>query len=262
MSPPPENWRATMAKPARRARTVLITGASRGLGLGIARKLVAAGYCVIAVARKPNKELTAAIAQAKRGRRGALHFVAFDLGEIGEIAQLVRSLRKEFGPLFGLVNNAALGLDGALSLMHNSQIEELIRVNTLSPIVLSKYVVRSMMSEGAGRVVNIASIIGSTGYSGLSVYAATKASMLGFTRSLAREVGRLGITVNAVAPGFLETDMTHGLTGEQRQQVTRRSALRKLASVDDVADAVEYLLSDKAQSISGTVLTVDAGATA
>jgi 3-oxoacyl-[acyl-carrier protein] reductase len=244
------------------SRTVLITGASRGLGLGIARKLVAGGYDVIAVARKDNKELNAAIAQAKRAKKGALHFVAFDLGEIDKIPEFVRDLRKKFGPLFGLVNNAALGLDGALSLMHNSQIEQLIRVNTLSPIVLTKYVVRAMMSESAGRIVNVASIIGFTGYSGLSVYGATKASMLGFTRSLAREVGRLGITVNAVAPGFLDTDMTHGLAGEQRAQVVRRSALRRLAGVDDVANAVEYLLSDKAKSISGTVLTVDAGATA
>jgi 3-oxoacyl-[acyl-carrier protein] reductase len=249
-------------KAANSVRTVLVTGGSRGLGLGIARKLVAGGYRVIAVARKPSKELTAAIAQAKRGKRGSLHFVAFDLGNTDEIPALVRNLRREFGPLFGLVNNAALGLDGALSLMHNSQIEELVRVNTLSPIVLSKYVVRAMMSERQGRIVNVASIIGFTGYSGLSVYAATKASMLGFTRSLAREVGRLGITVNAVAPGFLDTEMTHGLGGAQREQVVRRSALRRLASVDDVADAVEYLLSDKAQSVSGTVLTIDAGATA
>ena len=161
---------------------------------------------------------------------------AFDLGKIDKIPELVRNLRKEFGPLFGLVNNAALGLDGALSLMHNSQIEELVRVNTLSPIVLTKYVVRAMMSERKGRIVNVASIIGFTGYSGLSVYAATKASMLGFTRSLAREVGRLGITVNAVAPGFLDTEMTHGLAGEQREQVMRRSALRRLAGVDDVAE--------------------------
>jgi len=146
--------------------------------------------------------------------------------------------------------------------MHNSRIEELIRINTLSPIVLTKYVVRAMMSDGEGRIVNVASIIGFTGYSGLSVYGATKASMLGFTRSLAREVGRLGITVNAIAPGFLDTEMTHGLAGEQRERVVRRSALRRLAGVDDVANAVEYLLSDKARSISGTVLTVDAGATA
>lgn len=251
-----------MAKSAKTARTVLVTGASRGLGLGIARNLATSGYSVIALARTQTKELTAAIAEVQRAKGGALHFVPFDLGKIDKIPELVRELRKDFGPLFGLVNNAALGLDGALSLMHNSQIEELVRVNTLSPIVLSKYVVRAMMSERCGRIVNIASIIASTGYSGLSVYAATKASMLGFTRSLAREVGRLGITVNAVAPGFLDTDMTHGLAGEQRQQVMRRSALRRLASVDDVANAVEYLLSDRAQSVSGTVLTVDAGATA
>jgi 3-oxoacyl-[acyl-carrier protein] reductase len=243
-------------------RTILVTGGSRGLGLGIARKLVAGGYDVIAVARSDNKELAAAIAEAKRAKHGALHFVPFDLGEIPKIPDLVRNLRKQFGPLFGLVNNAALGHDGALPLMHNSRIEELIRINTLSPIVLTKYVARAMMSDGEGRIVNVASIIGFTGYSGLSVYGATKASMLGFTRSLAREVGRLGITVNAVAPGFLDTEMTHGLAGEQRERVVRRSAMRRLAGVDDVADAVEYLLSDKARSISGTVLTVDAGATA
>ncbi len=243
-------------------RSVLVTGGSRGLGLAIAQGLAGAGYGVIAVARKKSKEVTAAIAESARARQGALHFVPFDLGRIDEIPDFVRGLRKEFGPLFGLVNNAALGHDGVLATMHNSRIEELVRVNTLSPIVLSKYVVRAMMSERAGRIVNVASIVGFTGYSGLSAYAATKASMLGFTRSLAREVGRLGITVNAVAPGFLATEMTHGLAGEQRQQVTRRSALRRLAEVDDVATAVEYLLSDKARNISGTVLTIDAGATA
>ncbi len=251
-----------MADRAEPVRNVLVTGASRGLGLGMARTLAESGYCVIGVARKNTKEFTDAVAEARREGRGALYFVPFDLGKIDDIADLVRTLRRDYGPLFGLVNNAAIGLDGALSLMHNSQIEELVRINTLSPIVLTKFVVRSMMSEGAGRIVNVASIIGFTGYSGLSVYAATKASMLGFTRSLAREVGRLGITVNAVAPGFIETEMTDRLAGEQRQRVARRSALRKLASVGDVANAVEYLLSDKAQSISGTVLTVDAGATA
>jgi 3-oxoacyl-[acyl-carrier protein] reductase len=243
-------------------RNVLVTGASRGLGLGIARKLTSVGYQVIAVARQKSKYVTEAIAEAKHGNHAPLHFEPFDLGKIEEIPDLVKKVRREFGPLYGLINNAAVGHDGALALMPNGQIEQLVRLNTLSPMVLSKYVVRSMMSERSGRIVNVASIIGFTGYSGLSVYAATKASMIGFTRSLAREVGRLGINVNAVAPGFLDTDMTHGLAGEQRQKVMRRSALRRLASVDDVADAVEFLLGDQAQSISGTVLTVDAGATA
>src|ERR1700724_3336258 len=153
----PENWRGAMAKPA---RTVLVTGASRGLGLGIARQLADAGYDVIALARQKSKQVTDAIAEAKRGKSGALHFVSFDLGEVGEIPGLVKDLRKDFGPLFGLVNNAAVGHDGALAMMHNSEIVELVRVNTLSPIILTKYVVRAMMSVASGRVVNVNSIIG------------------------------------------------------------------------------------------------------
>jgi len=243
-------------------RSVLVTGGSRGLGLAICQKLAGSGYRVIAVARRKNKDLTAALARAECANRGALHFVPFDLGEIDEIPGLVRGLRKEFGPLFGLVNNAAIGVEGALAMMHNAKIEEQVRLNTLSPIVLTKYVVRGMMSAGAGRIVNIASIIGATGYSGLAAYAATKTSMLGFTRSLAREVGRLGINVNAVSPGFLATDMTSVFNDEQRQQIVRRTALRRFPEVDDVANAVEFLLSDKARNITGTVLTVDAGTTA
>jgi len=118
------------------------------------------------------------------------------------------------------------------------------------------------MNEGAGRIVNISSIMASTGYSGLSVYGATKASMIGFTKSLAREVGRLGITVNAVAPGFLETELTASMNDRQRQQIARRSALLRLADVRDVAGAVVFLLSEKARNITGTVLTIDAGSTA
>src|SRR5438105_8725146 len=117
-------------------------------------------------------------------------------------------------------------------------------MNTISPIVLTKYAVRSMLSKGGGRVVNVASVIGFTGYSGLSVYGATKASMIGFTRSLAREVGRLGVNVNAVAPGFIDTEMTKSLDDEKRQQVARRSALRRLPQIDDVANAVEFLLGE------------------
>src|SRR5205807_4201926 len=149
--------------------------------------------------------------------------IPFDLGDIQELPALGKRLRNDFGPIYGLVNNAALGFDGALAVMGDAQIERLIRVNTLSPIILTKYVVRHMMADGGGRVVNVASILGFTGYSGLSVYGATKASMIGFTRSLAREVGRLGVNVNAIAPGFLETDMTQGLEGQRREDVARRS---------------------------------------
>jgi len=243
-------------------RNVIVTGGSRGLGLGIAARLAAAGYSVIAVARKTSAPLTGAIEAATRAKTGALHFAACDLGEIEKIPDLVRGLRKQHGPIYALVNNAAIGTDGVLATMHNAKIETLVRVNTLSPIVLTKYVVRQMMADGGGRIVNVSSIIGFTGYSGLSVYGATKASMLGFTRSLAREVGRLGVNVNAVAPGFMDTEMTQGLEGEQRAKVARRSALRRLPEVEDVANAVEFLLGEGGKSITGTVLTVDAGSTA
>ncbi len=243
-------------------RNVIVTGASRGLGLGIARRLAGAEYRVIAVARKENSQLTAAIEEADRSAPGSLKFLSFDLGEIDRIPELVKSIRKDFGPICGLVNNAGISFDGSLGLMPTTQIEQLIRVNTISPIVLTKYVVRAMMADGGGRIVNMASIMAFTGYSGLSVYGATKAAIVGFTRSLAREVGRMGVNVNAVAPGFVDTDLTHGLTDEQRQKIERRSALHRLVKVEDVANAVEFLLSEKAKNMTGTVLTVDAGSTA
>jgi 3-oxoacyl-[acyl-carrier protein] reductase len=243
---------------------VLVTGGSRGLGLGIVRRLVCEGYCAIAVARRMSDELASAIDAGKSARppRGAVHFLPIDLGEVRAIPAFVARLRKDFGPIHGLVNNAGIGTEGALAMMHNTQIERLIRLNTLSPIVLTKYVVRHMMADGGGRIVNVASIVGFTGYAGLSVYSATKASLIGFTRSLAREVGRLGVNVNAVAPGFLDTDMTQSLEAERREQVMRRSALRRFPEVDDVAQAVEFLLGPKSKNITGTVLTVDAGSTA
>jgi 3-oxoacyl-[acyl-carrier protein] reductase len=243
-------------------RNVIVTGGSRGLGLGIARRLVGVGYRVIAIARRQNSEFIEAIREAELANPGSLHFVPFDLSEIEGIADLVKTVRKDFGPIYGLVNNAGMSFDGVLALMPTSQIEQLLRVNTLSPIVLSKYVVRTMMADGGGRIVNLSSITAFTGYSGLSVYAATKASIIGFSRSLAREAGRMGVNVNSVAPGFVDTDMTKDLKDEQRQQIKRRSALKRLVDVDDVSDAVEFLLSDKARNITGTVLTVDAGNTA
>lgn len=243
-------------------RNVVVTGGSRGIGLGIARTLAAAGYHAIAVARKETDQLSSAIRETESDNPGSLHFAPFDLSRVEEIAGFVKTLRKEFGPIYGLVNNAGISFDGALSLMPNAQIEQLVRINTVSPIVLTKYVVRAMMADGGGRVVNIASIMGFTGYSGLSVYGATKASLIGFTRSLAREVGRMGVNVNAIAPGFVDTEMTYGLKEEQKQKVVRRSSLRRLADVEDVANAVEFLLGCKSKSITGTVLTVDAGSTA
>jgi 3-oxoacyl-[acyl-carrier protein] reductase len=243
-------------------RNVIVTGGSRGLGLGIVRRLASAGYNVIAISRKESSELQSAMQEAAQAGAGSIHFVPFDLSAIDDIPDLVRRLRKDFGAIYGLVNNAGMSFDGTLALMPASQIEQLMRVNAVSPIVLTKHVVRSMMADGGGRIVNISSITAFTGYSGLSVYSATKAALIGFSRSLAREAGRMGVNVNCVAPGFVETDMTQGMKDEQREQIERRSALKRLAEVDDVANAVEYLLGDKAKNITGTVLTVDAGATA
>jgi 3-oxoacyl-[acyl-carrier protein] reductase len=243
-------------------RKVIVTGGSRGLGLAIVRRLVCEGYCAIVVARQMNDLLAASIEQAERSRPGSMQFAPFDLEDVGGLRHFVKELRTDLGPIYGLVNNAAVGTDGSLALMPNADIERLIRVNVLSPIILTKYVMRHMLADGGGRIVNVASIAGFTGYSGLSVYGATKASLIGFTRSLAREVGRRGVNVNAVAPGFLDTEMTQGLDEERRGQLARRSALRRLPDVCDAADAVEFLLGPKARSITGTVLTVDAGSTA
>jgi 3-oxoacyl-[acyl-carrier protein] reductase len=238
-------------------RNVLVTGGSRGVGLAIAQKLAADGFRVFALARSESGALKAAVAA-----QPAIGFVPFDLSEVEKIAELVRDLKTEHGPFYGLVNNAALGTDGLLSNMHNADIERLVRLNTLSPIILTKYAARAMMTTGEGRIVNISSIVAEHGAGGLSVYAATKASLLGFTRSLARDMGKLGVTVNAVAPGFMTTEMTKSMNDAQRDKIVRRSALRRLVDVDDVAHAVSYLMSDGARNVTGTVLTVDAGTTA
>jgi 3-oxoacyl-[acyl-carrier protein] reductase len=243
-------------------RNVIVSGGSRGLGLAMSRALASGGYRVIAVARSLSAELTAAVSAAAADGRGSIEFRACDLSDLSLIAPLVRSMRADFGPLYGLVNNAGLGTSGILSSMRDQDIQRLIQLNTVSPIVLSKYVLKSMMSQREGRIVNIASIVAATGYSGLSVYSATKASLIGFTRSLAREVGQLGITVNALAPGFVDTEMTHELTDSQRQTIARRSALHRMPEPIDIANSVEFLLGDGGRNITGTVITIDAGNTA
>ncbi|MGC1304370.1 MAG: SDR family NAD(P)-dependent oxidoreductase [Caulobacteraceae bacterium] len=239
--------------------SVIVTGGSRGLGLGVAKTLAAQGYRVIAVARSPSDALRAAQADSAKAGTGEIHFTAWDLSDIGTLGELAKHIKAEHGAPFGLVNNAGVGTAGVLANMRPSDIEGLIRLNTTSPIVLTRFLVGSMMARSRGRIVNMASIIASTGYSGLSVYGATKASLVGFTKSLAREVGRAGVTVNAVAPGFIDTELTSDLEPDARARIAGRSALRRLAEVDDVAAAVAYLVSDAAKNITGAVLTVDAG---
>ncbi len=191
-----------------------------------------------------------------------VRFEPFDLSNVDDIAVFVRRLKAEHGGFYGLVNNAGIGTSGLLTNLSQAQIEALIRLNTLSPILLTKYVVRQMLVAGEGRVVNMASIIASTGFNGLSVYGATKASLVGFTRSLAREVGRVGVTVNAVAPGFIETELTGSVDASGLEKIAGRSALGRLAMAQDVAAAVSFLMSEGARNVTGTVMTVDAGGTA
>jgi 3-oxoacyl-[acyl-carrier protein] reductase len=243
-------------------RNVLITGGSRGLGLAMASTLASAGYRSIAVARSMSTELSEAIRSALESGTGAIEFRACDLSDVSQISSLVRALRADFGPIYGLVNNAGLGTSGMLGNMRDQDIQRLIQLNTLSPILLSKYVVRGMMLQKEGRIVNISSIVASTGYSGLAVYSATKAALVGFTRSLAREVGQLGITVNALAPGFIVTEMTHEMQESQRDQIARRSALKRMPEPIDVARSVEFLLGEGGRNITGTIITIDAGNTA
>src|SRR5437868_11991734 len=155
-------------------RNVLVTGGSRGIGLAIVRRLSASGYHAIAIARRESDEIAAA-----RKAGGSVAFVPYDLGNIDAMADLVKSLRTQHGPIYGLVNNAGIGTEGLLTVMRMSEIEQPSRINTLSPIALTRQVARSMMAQGEGRIVNMASVVALTGYTALSVYAATKASMVG-----------------------------------------------------------------------------------
>ena len=235
---------------------VIVTGASRGLGLAISQRLAADGYKVLAVSRSDSLELNV-LCNGK-----SVFFEPFDLSDTSKIHEWVGGLIKRHGRIYGLVNNAAVGTDGVLATMHERDIANLLLVNLHSPILLTKYVSRSMLISGSGRIINISSIIGSTGFSGLSVYAATKAGLIGFTKSLSREVGKAGITVNCVAPGFMDTEMTRGIAPEKLMSIKRRSPSGKLASVTSVAASVSFLLGEGGGMINGTTLTVDAGSTA
>lgn len=236
---------------------VVVTGGTRGLGLAISQKLDRTGYKVIVVGRNCSEECSAWIESSESAA-----FESFDLSNTHLIHEFSKTISKKYGRPYALINNAALGLDGVLATMHETDISQVIKVNIEAPILLAKYLLRPMLINQRGRIVNISSIIGSTGFKGLAVYGATKAALNGFTKSLSREVGKAGITVNSVAPGYMATDMTQGLELEKLESIKRRSPMGELVQPEDVASMVDYLLSARASKITGTVFTVDAGSTA
>lgn len=240
-------------------KSVLVTGVSRGLGLAIAQRLMAdpEDYHVIGLSRRLSPEYEALV----DGSGGKARFVSFDMSNLGDIPEMVSTLTAEHGIFWGLVNNAGIGMDGILATMHRTDIEKVIAVNLTAPVILTKYVSRGMLSAREGRIVNISSIIASTGFHGLAAYAASKAGLEGFTRSLSREVGKRGITVNCVAPGYMETEMTEGIDARKMESIRRRATLG-LATPQDAAGAVAYLLGPEAARTTGTILTVDGGSTA
>lgn len=236
-------------------KLVVVTGASRGLGLEICRQVSAAGYQVVAVARSCSPQL-------ERLLSANVVFEPFDLAHTESIHEFSRRIQTQYRRPWALINNAGIGQNSILATLHESELEQLLKVNLQAPILLSKYLLRGMLLNQGGRLINITSIVANTGFNGLSVYGASKAGLEGFTKSLAREVGKLGVTVNNIAPGYMQTEMTEALQGAALEKISRRQALKRLVTPEEVAASVVFLLSEQSSAITGTTLTVDGGATA
>ena len=236
---------------------ILISGGSKGLGLDICKKLLLnESNQVITFARKSNSQVEKLMKENKR-----FSFNEFDLCQLDKIKEFVNKLKKDFGPIECLINNAAVGSDGILATMHDNDIKDALTINSVAPIILTKYCVKNMLLLKHGNIINISSIVANTGFNGLSVYAATKSSQIGFTKSLARELGKVNINVNAILPGFMETEMTSGIKNDNLQKILRRSPMNKLPNISSVTSMVEYLISKNANDVTGQSFVIDAGAT-
>jgi len=242
-------------------RCVLVTGGSRGLGLGLVSDLLGQGYAVATCSRASGAAIAAL--QARHGD-GRLFWAACRIGDEADEENYFANVDAWVGrrSFYGLVNNAGIAVEGILATFPTIETERIIAVNLLGAIRMARLALRRLLaSRMGGRIVNISSIIGSRGYTGLAAYSASKAGLDGLTRSLAREVGRRAITVNSVAPGYLETEMSATLAPRQQQQIVNRTPLGRLGRVDDVVPAIRFLLSDEAQFITGQTLVIDGGVT-
>jgi 3-oxoacyl-[acyl-carrier protein] reductase len=238
-------------------QAAIVTGASRGIGRAIALELARQGATVIGTATTETgaQAITAAFADAGLNGRGAV----LDVNDAAAAEALIDATVKEFGGLAILVNNAGITQDNLAMRMKDDEWDAVIDTNLKSVFRLSRAVLRPMMKARSGRIINITSVVGSSGNPGQANYAAAKAGVAGMTRALAREIGSRGITVNCVAPGFIDTDMTKDLPAEQQAALQQQIPLGRLGSPDDIAHAVAFLASPQAGYITGTTLHVNGG---
>lgn len=233
----------------------LVSGASRGIGAAIARTLAAHGAHVIGTATTETGAAAITAALQPYGGEGRVLRIA----EADSIEQLISGIEKGMGAIAILVNNAGITRDNLLMRMKESEWDDIMQINLKSVFRASKAVLRAMMKARHGRIINITSVVGAMGNAGQANYAAAKAGLMGFSKSLAREVGSRGITVNCVAPGFIDTDMTRALPEEQRNQFAAQTALGRFGTPDDIANAVLFLASEQASYITGQTLHVNGG---
>jgi len=237
-------------------RHIVISGGSRGLGKALVSGLLESGYRVSTFSRTPTS-FTDGLQ-----RNENFHYASADAEDSGSLKAFLKSAADRFGDPHGLINCAGIALDGVLATASEEAIDKVLNVNLRGTLRLTRLVARRMLLAKAGGVIlNVSSIVGIRGYSGLAAYAATKAGMDAMTRALARELGERGVRVLSVAPGYLETDMTHGLAESQRQQIIRRTPLGRLGKPEDVVGPVLFLLSDAAAFMTGQVIVVDGGIT-
>jgi 3-oxoacyl-[acyl-carrier protein] reductase len=233
----------------------LVTGASRGIGKAIAEQLATLGATVIGTATSDNGADNINDYLSTLGGKG----MCLNVTDADSIAAVIKAITAEFGDVSILVNNAGITKDNLLMMMKEDQWDDIIETNLTSIYRLSKAVIRKMMKSRKGRIINIASVVGLTGNPGQTNYSATKAGMLGFSKSLAREIGSRNITVNCVAPGFIDTDMTRELPEEQREALIAQIPLNRLGDPADIAAAVAFLASPAAAYITGETINVNGG---